>query len=358
MKPDQHALRTLPLFLFAAVGCSTDPPVVPAMPATEVPLRFEKRDVDLGIVHEDRSLRYPFRFRVWEKGPVRIEYASTTCCGANLIDPPVAGKVFEAGTEGSITLVLTGDNYRQKKAVVAIIETSPPSQDPITLSLRALIAPPPMVHPRPVVLESVLPDAPAGTVTVSRLRTSDMRALELDISRSDVSPFELVDLTSDTMRVGHPNNTPQSFADAITFKLIDSMEQGIQHERREVILAWKEDLPDVKVPVIVRRKHPCQPKLNRLFCGELRPGMTSSIQVPLLRLRDVQVASIASESDYVNATINESGNMLEVVVGGPDMRAVGRFDVPLTLTFDDPTLPPIIIHVAGICASASAGDAQ
>jgi hypothetical protein len=86
--------------------------------------------------------------------------------------------------------------------------------------------------------------------------------------------------------------------------------------------------------------------------------MTSSIQVPLLRLRDVQVASIASESDYVNATINESGNMLEVVVGGPDMRAVGRFDVPLTLTFDDPTLPPIIIHVAGICASASAGDAQ
>ncbi len=163
------------LLLASLILLSASPSCSKAKQGTsDLPLVFAESNIDLGIVETSRTLRQKFTFRVWDQGPVKVIYASTSCCGPKAITPDIEGQTLEAGSEHIVELSVLQAHSGERRDIIGTIETDPPSPRPITFRLRATLKALPMVHPDPILMTTIVNEVPTGKVKVRRLRTSDM----------------------------------------------------------------------------------------------------------------------------------------------------------------------------------------
>lgn len=328
--------------LFIARGCA--PQGEP-----KLPLVFETPVVDLGVIYRDNTIRQPYRFRVWDEGPVRIEYASTSCCGPKLIEPDLVGEELKPGTEHVMYLRISDSHPGEVRDIVANIETLPVSPRPITIRLRGMLVPAPSIYPRPLLIRQPLGDRPVGELRAQRMRTADLSRLEFDEARSRLAPLKLQKVVSGAEPSGRAGRKPEPFLDSVSFTI--GADEPLPTGRHEftLSLAWKGEQRRTNARVVVEVSHPCRPALNRLFCGDVTPGAPKHFRVPIVRgewPRPIAIAALETSGQAVSASMsNDEGDLIVDVIAP---LIPGRFEEDIKLRFANDDVPEITLPVSGI----------
>ena len=160
------------------------------------PIQFVQPNVNYGVFElesDGETFEVDFPFKVWAEQPVQIERVTTTC--GCMTASKLKGLVYEPGQEGKITLRINAKSPVGNFSGMAKVDTVPPSDPPIVLSLSAFFVQPPIVSPANLLVKGEFDqDHPPKTqITVTYLRPAAFPKLALDTSASDFGVFELAD---------------------------------------------------------------------------------------------------------------------------------------------------------------------
>lgn len=327
--------------LILLLGCSKSSP--------EATLVFQENSIDLELVESDQPIFGSFKFRVWDKSPVKIVYASTTCCGPNLITPNLVGQTLAPGSEHELRMYIRLSRSGESTVIAGELRTDPPSASKINVQLKGKLVAVPSVHPTPVVLRSILGAAPSGSVSVRRLRTIEIDALELDGSRTSFGAFAVKNVKSYSHPIGSPDNIPPRMMDALDFELTSTNQNGIGTEESEILLWWKGFSTPTKVKILTDVQHPVLLQNTRLYCGTIVRGRDWNYTVPVTATEEVlDGISVASNLDMVSVYFDRQRRCLNVAVcAEAEKCVVGPFLAAVTLSFGQ-DIPAIELPVTGV----------
>jgi hypothetical protein len=281
---------------------------------------------------------------------VRVTYIGSTCCGALPVDPNLTGQVLEPGSAHSVDVVLGREFTGERAQVDVNIETEPRSSRPIVLTVSGLLVKSVHAHPNPLIVQQTAGTAASAKLRLTRLRSSDIRPLELDQERSDYHGLAMDSVFFSTDQVGNPSLIVPRFVDTveIDLSLPAALSEG-QHQF-DCRFAWKnEGLTSTIVPVVVHVSHPYRPVLETVFCGELPRGAAWARAIRMVRNGapdSLRVAAIRSDVSGVTATFDPRQD--NIVLRVLPTASAGRFEARLTLTYSDARVPDFSMKVSGI----------
>lgn len=329
--------------LCAFSGCQRQ---VPA--SSPSPVVFEKSLIDLGVVRQ-KHFDELFNFEVWQQSSIKFVSAHASCCGVARINSDLIGKEFGAGSRGDVTVTLDHETIGPWEYTV-FLDTEPPSPQPISLTVRMVVADVPRPSQKILTIERVAAGVPSTELAVSYIRDSHEVPLEFLKADSKTGRFSVQMLRNDTEKLPYAKNRVDSVVvDRIRFQIVaQHMEIG-EIETDELELQWASGVPSTSVKVVAKCLHPISIVPSQLFFGEVSTGEKCTLSAAV-RARDsspIKIDRIDSRDPFVSGENN--GETMTVRVTAPP--AVGRFESQLRVNFADREIPPISVGVSGIVVS-------
>jgi hypothetical protein len=275
---------------------------------------------------EAASSTHLFPFHVWHNSDVRIRRIARTCA-CLYVDPPLEGTVLPAGSEQALVVRVRRVEGETLLGGVVIIETDPPSPTPIRIQALTMFGARPAVHPAKQTVYFVLGNDLRFQLTAVLSRPQGSPRLELQARDSDFGPFSLCEQQySSRVSKTHPQerDPPQIDLLKLAFELKSPNWLGKRQYR--LTLKWKGGFPPCHAEVTVFGRPPLWPELDRLFCGELKPGQKWQFK---LRLRSApgaepHLVKVRTDSSFIHCSYSRDTQTLDVVVFAPSR--LGRFE--------------------------------
>jgi hypothetical protein len=307
---------------------------------------FEQTEIDVGVVHGRNEVQVPFKFRVWDKGPVKIGTARSSCCGGGGLSPEIQGKTLPPASTHTISLTLRGAKGIPDE-VTADIETAAPRAT-YALSLRGVLVRAPRCTPAHVVVETI-PGIPLkALVQFSWIRGAEIERLAIDEVRSELGKFTLTDIETNSTETSSDSELHAVYADRISGVLRSTVELPYGEHQYHLRIRWRNEAGDVILPVTVRVRHPLRPTLSHVFCGICEPNERFEKRVSFIRHKSAQhvnIKEVTSSSPLTQGKVVDP-EAIAVTVDAPG--DTGRFETTLTVLYDDLSVPTTEISISGM----------
>lgn len=342
MKIIQHSATALcAAFLLSLLsGCQKTPDIPP--------LQFAKTEIDVGMFESNRKIDVPFEFTAWEHSPVTVKLIDTFKCGGTGASKKLEGTTLKPGETGKIDLFIPDSRTEQRAVITAIIETDPPSPEPIQLTLKGIR----MIKPRlsvsridktqEVGKELVVP------LVLSRLRSQDIKPLEIDLASAEHDDYSIDVVENNSIPQGHPTLVKKRFSDNIKVNITFPARSQIQKHKFDVVIPWKENaLHNAVIPVELDITHPIETELSHLHStSSANEKMNFKLPVKSSYINELDINSTHNEFKELKCVLTPDKKFLDISCVTPD--SPGRHECFITLKLSDKEYEPKVITISTI----------
>ena len=337
-------MAALMVMVLCCTGCGK---AVPTSTETTPTLVFDEPLWRAGRVPSGRMIERKFRFRVWDRSPIKISQVVTSC-GCTNVSQDIVGKELLAGSDHELSVIVRPDTEGRTETQMIKILTEPASTVPLAVGVQYQRQDSPRLSVSKVVSRAAPGSIPEAQLTVTYRRGLTDSPVPLDRAKCASTHFEVVDVIAASEEVLlNPTSQDKVMVDSTTVKLRGrrSFPYGRYPGTLQLVFS---DGSSQTVPTLIEIPHPCQPRLPRVFCGVLEPGESWTVSIPYVRDSSVafEVASVRPSDESVQA--KHLPERFEVSGRAP--LTVGRFALELVVTFHPDNIPPLKLPVTGVVA--------
>ena len=344
----KQSVGTLMLVLATLIpaGCSKLKPKLES-----VPLLFVEPSRNLGVVHEIGSRVETFEFSVAHSSPVTIK-SIVPCCGGQLEDSSILGRVLVPGSKHSILLNVFVRDDPTPSSVFARIETEPACSVPMVIAVHHLFIGSPLLSQNEIQLESTPGAVLEAAIQAHHWRRPTDTPVKLDRDKCELGPMKISEVIVST-EMSERRGT-QLACDTTRISLSTRASDQIGRSDQRLRLRWSDGATH-NVPVVIRVASPIRVEPNRVFLGDVPLG---AVAEAVVRIRKTGVTlfeldSVRSTTEHIEARYEPKHDLIRIQLRAP--KAPGRIKAEITISFRHSSFPPISVPVTAIVVSSSNG---
>ena len=338
----EPSVTALVVIALCCTGCGSAPP--PAKVTTPT-LVFDEPLWRAGRVPSGRMIERKFRFRVWDRNPIKISQVITSC-GCTNVSQDIVGKELPPGSEHELSVIVRPDTEGRTETQMIKILTDPASAVPLAVGVQYQRQDSPRLSVSRVISRALPGSIPEAQLIVTYRRGPTDSQVPVDRSKCASTHFDVVDvIESSEVVLLNPTSQDKVAVDSTTVKLRGRQPWSYGRHPGTLQLAFGDGSIQT-LPTEIQIPHPCQPQLPRVFCGVLEPGQSWTVSIPYVRDSSVafEVASIRPSDETVQAKILPD----RFEVSGRAPQTPGRFASELIVTFHPESIPPLKLPVTGV----------